>query len=129
MNDVALTKLVGRIGNLYTRKGLSPPFALRDPVKRWLGLTPDEIIATIEKHFQDCRRFYTSGSGDAHFHMVHLAIRKAWEAKHPSRAHVDDEPERPPRSRSGGVREVYAAGGYADVIDDQDDGTIETATP
>jgi hypothetical protein len=37
MTDYELAELVGRIGNLYTKKGLSPPFALRDAVKHWVG--------------------------------------------------------------------------------------------
>jgi len=37
---------------------LSPPFALKDAVANWMDLTVDEITATIEKHFDDCRRFY-----------------------------------------------------------------------
>jgi len=123
VNDYELAELVGRVGNLYMRKRLSPPFHIRDAVRRWVGLSQDEIIAVIEKHFADCRHFYTSGSGDAHFGMVEAAIRKALEAKHPARDHVDDEPERPrPSGKRRGIREIYTAGGYADAIDDRDDG-------
>jgi uncharacterized Zn-binding protein involved in type VI secretion len=116
MDDFALTELVGRIGNLYTRHRLSPPFHIRDAARRWLGLSQDEIIAVIEKHFADCRRFYTCGSGDAHFGMVESAIRKATEAKHPARAYGDDELVRPRHKR--GVRKIHNASGFPDVIVD-----------
>jgi hypothetical protein len=43
MTDDELVELVGRISNLYTKK--SPPFALRDVAKHWLGLSPEEIVA------------------------------------------------------------------------------------
>ena len=62
--EFELAELVGRIGNFYTKKGLSPPFALRDDAREWRSLSQDEIVALINKHFDDCRRFYTSGSGD-----------------------------------------------------------------
>ena len=39
--------------------------------------------------------------------------------KHPPIDRADDEPVRPWRKR--GVRKVYTAGGYADVIDDRED--------
>ena len=61
----------------------------RNAVKSWRGLTPDEIVAVIEKHFEDCRRFYTAGSGDQHFARVRAAIGKAMDPKDPFRARVD----------------------------------------
>jgi len=38
-SDFELAELAGRVGNMYVRAGLSPPFALRDAVKSWRGLT------------------------------------------------------------------------------------------
>jgi hypothetical protein len=78
MNDVELAELVGRLGNLYTKKGLSPPFALRDAVKHWIGLSQDEIVEVVEKHFAEHRVRY-SGSGDGCFWMVEAAVRKAMD--------------------------------------------------
>ena len=78
-------------------------------------------MSVLQKHFEDCRRFYTSGAGEQHFGMVQSAIRKALETKHPPRDHVDDEPERP-RRKPAGLRKVYTAGGYEDVIVDREDG-------
>jgi len=120
--EFELAELVGRIGNFYTKKGLSPPFALRDDAREWRSLSQDEIVALINKHFDDCRRFYTSGSRDAHFGMVRSAMSKALEAKYPSRDRADDEPmPRLKRRRRGGVRPVPHAGGV-DVFDDRDVG-------
>jgi hypothetical protein len=49
-----------------------------------------------------------------------MSRRGTGRVKHPRRDHVEDEPVRPPRKR--GIREVYTAGGYANVIDDREDG-------
>jgi len=118
-SDFELAELVGRVGCAYVKQGLSPPFHLRDAVKSWRGLSQDEIVAVIEKHFEDCRRFYTAGSGDAHFNMVRAAIGKAIEAKHPSAR--DDEPVRPRlQRRAAGVRKIHHAGG-TDIYDDRRD--------
>jgi hypothetical protein len=43
-----LAELVARIGAIFTKKGLSPPFVLKDVVKSWGGLAVDEIVAVIE---------------------------------------------------------------------------------
>jgi hypothetical protein len=121
MIDDELAELVGRIGNLYTKRGLSPPFFLRDSAKEWRGLSQDEIVAIIDKHFRDYRHCYIAGAGDQHFHLVRSAISKAIEAKHPNHSHADGELERPLRKHRGGVRLIPHAGGI-DVFDDQDDG-------
>jgi hypothetical protein len=102
-SEFELAELVGRIGNLYTKKGLSPPFILRDAVTSWGGLSQEEIVAVIEKHFQDCRQFYIAGAGDGHFHTVRSAISKALEAKYP-RDRLGEVPEPPRRRRPGQIR-------------------------
>ncbi len=112
-----LDELVARIGVIYPKKGLSPPFALRDAAWGWQGLSKDEIVAIIEQHFQDCRRFYTTGAGEQCFHMVRAAIAKALDAKYPHRSHVNDEPDRSRRRPSGRVRRIHtAAGGRPDAF-------------
>jgi hypothetical protein len=120
MDDIELAELVGRLGNIYTKKGLSPPFALGDVAKYWSGLTQDEIVTVVQKHFAEDGVHY-GGSGDEYFGMVQSAIRKALETKHPPRDHADDEPLRP-RRRSGGVHKVHNASGFPDVIVDREDG-------
>jgi len=117
-SQLELDGLAGRIGCAYVKQGLSPPFHLRDAVKHWRGLTQDEIVAVIEKHFEQCRRFYTAGCGDAHFDMVRMAVTKALEANHPL---PRDEPVRPRlQRRAAGVRKIHHAGG-TDIYDDRRD--------
>jgi hypothetical protein len=117
MTEDELAELVSRVGNVYTKEGLSPPSQLRSAAKCWLGLSHDEILTAIEGHFEQHRRFYVSGSGDQLFSLVEAAIRKAWEAKHPR---LDQAEPLPPR-RKRGVRQVYQAGGYPDAIDERED--------
>jgi hypothetical protein len=111
--EFELAELVARVGNFYTRKGLSPPFFLRDAAGEWLGLSQDEIIAVLEQHFRDYRHLYIAGAGDRLFHLVRSAVAKAIEAKYPSR---DDESERPRRRNSSRVQQVHNAGGFPDVF-------------
>ena len=123
-DEAQVAEIVARVGDFYTRKGLSPPFHLHAVAKQWLGLSQDEIVTVLEKHFDACRRFYTTGSGDRHFHLVRSAISKAIEAKYPNHSHADDELERPLRKRRGRFQPVAHAGGI-DVFDDRDDGGQE----
>jgi len=115
-SDSELEELRGRIGNLYTRMGLSPPSQLYTAVKHWLGLSHEEILAAIEDHFAQHRRLYVSGSGDGYFYLVEAAIRKAWQAKHPTRDRADDASERPQRKRRGVQRVHNAGGGPHDLL-------------
>jgi hypothetical protein len=89
---------------------------VRQAVRHWGGLSHDEIMAVIEQHFDACRRLYTTGSGDRHFHLVEAAIHKAIEAKHSPRDDAGEEPDRPrPPRRSSSVRQVHNASGFPDV--------------
>jgi len=81
-------------------------------------------MAVIELHFDACRRFYTTGSGDRLFYMVEAAIGKAIEAKHPNPSHADGELDRPLRRGRGRLQPVAHAGGI-DVFDDRDDDGAE----
>lgn len=113
-SQLELDGLAGRIGCAYVKRGLSLPFHLREALKQWRGLSQDEIVAVLEKHFEDCRRFYSAGSGDQHFAMVRSAIGKAMDAKDLFRARV--EPERPRRRRTDGARKVNNASGIPDLL-------------
>jgi hypothetical protein len=44
-SDFELDELVGLLGAIYIKEGLSPPFALREAVTSWRGLLVDEIVA------------------------------------------------------------------------------------
>ena len=56
MDDFDL--LVARLGNLHTKHRLSPPSALREAARHWLGISTEDIVATVEKHFRDYRHLY-----------------------------------------------------------------------
>jgi hypothetical protein len=75
----------------------------RAAVERWTGLTPDEIISVLEKHFASCDRFYTTGAGDQHFNMVQSAMLKALEAEE------HREPYRQRSSRGRAVITLFGA--------------------
>lgn len=76
-----LNLLVARVGALYTKQQLSPPFNLRAAVRRWQGLTPDEIVELLARHFDACRHLYGCGAGEQHFALVHQAMRQALDTK------------------------------------------------
>jgi hypothetical protein len=114
-SEIELAELAARVGCRYVKAGLSPPFRLHEAVRHWGGLSHDEVMAVIERHFDSCRRFYTTGSSDQFFYMVEAAIHKAIESKHPSRGQADAEPERPRRRSASRVHKIYNAGGPIDA--------------
>jgi len=117
----ALDELVGRIGSLYTRRRLCPPFDIRRAAGHWLrSLTQDEITGVVEQHFERCELMpgvHASGSGDATFNMLRAAVNKAIDAKLAWGEPVG-EAERPRRRHRGRVRKLHHAGGV-DVFDDR----------
>jgi hypothetical protein len=112
--ELELAELVGLIGNRYTRAGLTPPFNLRDAVKHWRGLTADEIVAVLERHFSDSRHLYTCGAAEQHFGMVHQAMRQALESKRPHPFEREPDRDRPQRPRRR-VVSLHNPSGFADV--------------
>jgi hypothetical protein len=117
-SDVDIAALVGRIGNLYVRQRLSPPAQLcAAAIRHWLGLSVREIVAVLERHFDEYRREYRSGSGDGLFWMVQRAMQEALASKHPC-AQVA-EPERSARPRRRRMMSIPTiAGAPADVLVD-----------
>jgi hypothetical protein len=85
--DVDLAAFCGRIGNLYGRHGLCPPFELRRVAAEWKasGIALSHIVTVIDRHLSEHRRRYYSGSGDALFSWVDEIIRKTWREQHFSR--------------------------------------------
>jgi hypothetical protein len=84
IEDLDLATYCGRIGNLYTRHGLCPPFELRRVAADWMasGIPLSHIVAVIDRHLTDHRSRYYSGSGDALFSWVDEIIRKTWREQH-----------------------------------------------
>jgi hypothetical protein len=86
IDDVDLDTYCGRIGNLYGRHGLCPPFTLRHVAAGWKtnGIALSHIVAVIDRHLTDHRRRYNSGSGDTLFNWLDEFIRKTWNEQHVS---------------------------------------------
>jgi len=84
IDDVDLDTYCGRVGNLYVRHDLCPPFTLRHIAADWKasGIALSHIVAVIDRHLTDHRRRYYSGSGDALFSWVDEIIRKTWREQH-----------------------------------------------
>jgi hypothetical protein len=82
--DDDLGMLCGRIGTVYRKHRLSPPFSLRQIATEWQaqGIAVSHIVAVIDRHLSDYRRRYYSGSGDALFSWVDEIIRKTWREQH-----------------------------------------------
>src|SRR5262249_33827289 len=85
-----LNTYCGRVGNLYGRYGLCPPFALRRIAADWIasGIVLSHIVAVIDRHLTDHRRRYNSGSGDALFSWLDEFIRKSWYEQHVSPSQI-----------------------------------------
>jgi hypothetical protein len=115
--EAEVAELAARLGCLYGRFKLSPPFHLKTAVEGWLrqGLTPDEIVHVVQEHLQNHRRRYVCGSGDSSLAFLRSEIARAAEAKHPAIARAEDEPASPRRKR--GIRKVHHAGGYDVFVD------------
>ena len=95
IDNADLDTYCGRIGNLYGRYRLSPPFELRRIAADWKanGIALSHIVAVIDRHLADHRRRYNSGSGDALFSWLDEFIRKTWYEQHASPPQV--RPSRP----------------------------------
>ena len=78
--DVDLATFCGRVGNLYGRYGLCPPFALRDAVQGWMARDIplwhciDVIGRFLSRHAGSCY----SGSGDWNFAWLNSLIQTSW---------------------------------------------------
>ena len=87
IDDVDLDIYCGRVGNLYIRHDLCPPFELRRIASDWKanGIALSHIVAVIDRHLNDHRRRYYSGSSDALFTRLDEVVRKTWYGRQVSR--------------------------------------------
>jgi hypothetical protein len=78
--DVDLATFCGRIGNLYGRHGLCPPFALRDAAQGWMArdIPLSHCIDVIERYLGRNARSHYSGSGDRNFAWLSGLIETSW---------------------------------------------------
>jgi hypothetical protein len=77
-----LNTFLGRIGNLYVRKNLSPPFDLKLFAEGWLldGISFQHCFEKIRDHLEVHSRQYRFGSGDDSLRVVDAIIRRTYEA-------------------------------------------------
>jgi hypothetical protein len=56
----------GRIGNLYGKKNLCPPFELTRYAQGWWidGIEPAHCIEQVRRHLEQCSHQYRCGSSD-----------------------------------------------------------------
>ncbi len=78
--DVNLAMFCGRIGNLYVRHGLCPPFALHNAAQGWMAreIPPSHCIDVIERYLTRYGRSCPSGSGDRNFAWLNSLIQTTW---------------------------------------------------
>jgi hypothetical protein len=77
---------VARAGNLYTRKGLCPPFRLREHAVRWRedGIDLEFCLEQIRVHLEKHSGWYRCGAGDKGMGWLDMIIRgERFELNHP----------------------------------------------
>jgi hypothetical protein len=85
----------GRIGNLYGRFGLCPPFALRDAVEGWIayGWPLWHCLDVIERYLCNAGSCY-SGSGDRNFAWLNSLIQtSSYERQVPAQGAISKQPK------------------------------------
>jgi hypothetical protein len=80
MDHTDLATFCGRIGNLYGRFGMCPPFALRDAAQGWIarGIPLSHCVDVIERYLDRYGRSCPSGSGDRNFAWLNSLIQTSW---------------------------------------------------
>jgi hypothetical protein len=90
IDEVDLATFCGRIGNLYGRYGLCPPFALHAAAQGWmareipLSHCVDVIEQFLSRHAGSCY----SGSGDWNFAWLNSLIQTSWHERSLRGRHV-----------------------------------------
>jgi hypothetical protein len=77
---------LGRVGNLYGKKDICPPFELRRYAGGWWedGIDPAHCLEQIEHHLEICSgQYQRCRSGDKWFVWLDERIRKTWERVKP----------------------------------------------
>jgi hypothetical protein len=78
--DVDLATFCGRIGNLYGRHGLCPPFALHAAAQGWMAreIPLSHCVDVIERFLRRHAGSCYSGSGDWNFAWLNSLIQTTW---------------------------------------------------
>jgi hypothetical protein len=108
IHDVELATFCGRIGNLYGRYGLCPPFTLRDAAQGWIakGIPPSHCIDVIKRYLDRHAGSCYSGSGDRNFSWLNQLIQTSWY----ERSWSTQARPAPKQSRHPDCGDNYAAG-------------------
>src|SRR5258707_410545 len=105
--DIDLATFCGRIGNLYGRHGLCPPFALHAAAQGWmareipLSHCVDVIEQFLGRHAGSCY----SGSGDWNFAWLNSLIQTSWY----ERSFVTPPRPAPQQSRQENLSDNYGS--------------------
>ncbi len=77
---VDLSTFCGRIGTLYRRHGLCPPFSLYDAAQGWIarGIPLSHCVDVIERFLSRHAGSCYSGSGDWNFAWLNSLIQTTW---------------------------------------------------
>jgi hypothetical protein len=77
---IDLHEFVGRIGCLYGRHRLCPPFAIREVAAGWLsdGITPEHCLAVVDGFLREHAPSRRSGSLDGLLPYLDKLIRFEW---------------------------------------------------
>jgi len=96
IHDVDLSTYCGRIGALYRRRRLCPPFALRDAAESWIarGIPLSHCVDVIERFLSRHAGSCYSGSGDWNFAWLSNMIQASWHERSFAK------PPRPPLKRT-----------------------------
>jgi hypothetical protein len=78
--DIDLATFCGRIGNLYGRYGLCPPFALHAAAQGWMAreIPLSHCVDVIERYLGRHAGTHYSGSGDRNFTWLSGLIETSW---------------------------------------------------
>ncbi len=83
MCDIDLSTFCGRIGRIYGRYGLCPPFALHDAARAWMatGVPLSHCVEVIERYLSRHAGSCYSGSGDWNFAWLNSLIHASWHER------------------------------------------------
>jgi hypothetical protein len=84
-DPLELGTFCARVGNLYGKHGLSPPFELRTIALAWLadGIDLSHCLDVVEQHLRDHAASCRSGSGDRLLAWLDQRVRHSWSCLHP----------------------------------------------
>jgi hypothetical protein len=89
---VDFNAFLGRVGNMYGKKDICPPFELRRYAQAWWedGIEPAHCLEQIHNHLERCSfQYRRCRSGDKGMFWVDKTIRETWERVKPRHPVLD----------------------------------------